>query len=161
MKTRVGQGYDVHRLVADRPLILAGVNIPHTLGLAGHSDADVAIHALCDALLGAAGLGDIGHHFPDTDSRYAEIDSRILLRDVMQKLRSQDWILGNADLTIIAQAPRLAAHIPLMRQKLAEDLQVDQELVNIKATTTEMLGFCGREEGIAALAVVQIQFTGS
>lgn len=160
MKTRVGQGYDVHRLVANRPLILAGVNIPHTLGLAGHSDADVAIHALCDALLGAAGLGDIGRHFPDTDSRYADIDSRILLRDVMQQLAAQGWILGNADLTIIAQAPRLAAHIPAMRERLAEDLQVDHEQVNIKATTTEMLGFCGREEGIAALAVVQIQFTG-
>ncbi|HBE92641.1 MAG TPA: 2-C-methyl-D-erythritol 2,4-cyclodiphosphate synthase [Gammaproteobacteria bacterium] len=157
MKIRVGQGYDVHRLVPDRPLILGGIEIPHTLGLAGHSDADVVIHSLCDALLGAAGLGDIGKHYPDSDSSYANIDSRILLRDVMQKLTGTGWALGNADITIIAQAPRLAGHIPAMRERIAEDLQSDVEQVNIKATTTEKLGFCGREEGIAAMACVLIQ----
>jgi 2-C-methyl-D-erythritol 2,4-cyclodiphosphate synthase len=157
MKIRVGQGYDVHQLVPDRPLMLGGVEIPHTLGLAGHSDADVLIHALCDALLGAAGLGDIGNHFPDTDSSYANIDSRILLRDVMQKLAGQGWAVGNADLTIVAQAPKLAAYIPAMRERLAEDMQTEVGQINIKATTTEKLGFCGREEGISALACVLIQ----
>ena len=154
---RVGQGYDVHRLTADRPLILGGVSIPHHLGLAGHSDADVAIHALCDALLGAAGLGDIGRHFPDTDDRFENIDSRLLLRDVTQQLSAEGWVLANADLTIIAQAPRLARHIPLMQERLSEDMGVDPGQLNIKATTTEKLGFCGREEGIAAMAVVLIQ----
>ena len=157
MKIRVGQGFDVHQLVPDRPLILGGVEIPHTLGLAGHSDADVLIHALCDALLGAAGLGDIGNHFPETDSSYANIDSRILLRDVMQKLVGHGWAVGNADLTIVAQAPRLTAHIPAMRERLAEDMQTEVGQINIKATTTEKLGFCGREEGISALACVLIQ----
>lgn len=157
MKIRVGQGYDVHRLVPDRPLILGGVTITHTLGLAGHSDADVVIHALCDALLGAGGLGDIGSHFPDSDSSYENIDSRILLRDVLQKLTDNGWTLGNADITIIAQAPKLAGHIPAMRERLAEDLHADPGQVSIKATTTETLGFCGREEGIAAMASVIIK----
>ncbi len=157
MTMRIGQGYDVHRLVEGRPLVLGGVEIPHTLGLAGHSDADVAIHALCDALLGAAGLGDIGRHFPDTDVQFENIDSRLLLRDVMRKLHREGWRLGNADLTIIAQAPRLAAHIPLMQERLAADMDIEPAQVNIKATTTEKLGFCGREEGIAAMAVVLLE----
>ena len=157
MTMRIGQGYDVHRLVEGRPLVLGGVEIPHTLGLAGHSDADVAIHALCDALLGAAGLGDIGRHFPDTDVQFENIDSRLLLRDVMRKLHREGWRLGNADLTIIAQAPRLAAHIPLMQERLAADMGIEPAQVNIKATTTEKLGFCGREEGIAAMAVVLLE----
>lgn len=157
MTMRIGQGYDVHRLVEDRPLVLGGVEIPHSMGLAGHSDADVVIHALCDALLGAAGLGDIGRHFPDTDVQFENIDSRLLLRDVMRKLHREGWQLGNADLTIIAQAPRLAAHIPLMQERLAADMDVESGQVNIKATTTEKLGFCGREEGIAAMAVVLLE----
>lgn len=157
MSMRIGQGYDVHRLVQDRPLVLGGVEIPHSMGLAGHSDADVVIHALCDALLGAAGLGDIGRHFPDTDVQFENIDSRILLRDVMRKLHREGWLLGNADLTIIAQAPRLATHIALMQERLAADMGVEAGQVNIKATTTEKLGFCGREEGIAAMAVVLLE----
>jgi len=154
---RVGQGYDVHRLVQDRPLILGGVEIPHNLGLAGHSDADVLIHALCDALLGAAALGDIGGHFPDTDRRYAGADSRVLLRDVIGMLTEAGWRLGNADITVIAQAPRLAPHIPSMCANLAGDMGVEKSRVSIKATTTERLGFCGRKEGIAAMAVVLIE----
>lgn len=154
---RVGQGYDVHSLVVDRPLILGGVHIEHEKGLAGHSDADVLIHSLCDALLGAAGRGDIGQHFPDTDSEYQGIDSRKLLRHVMTLLTAEGWSVVNADLTIIAQAPRLAAYLPRMQDILSDDLEINSDQLNIKATTTEKLGFCGREEGIAAMAVVLIE----
>jgi 2-C-methyl-D-erythritol 2,4-cyclodiphosphate synthase len=154
---RVGQGYDVHSLVVGRPLVLGGVHIEHEKGLAGHSDADVLIHSLCDALLGAAGRGDIGQHFPDTDSEYQGIDSRKLLRHVMSLLTAEDWSVVNADLTIIAQAPRLAAYLPRMQDILSDDLEINSDQLNIKATTTEKLGFCGREEGIAAMAVVLIE----
>ena len=154
---RVGQGYDVHQLVSGRKLILGGVTIPYQLGLAGHSDADVLIHALCDALLGAAAKGDIGQHFPDSDARYRDADSRQLLRHVMQLLVDDGWLVGNADLTIIAEAPKLAPFLPEMRNLLAADMRIDQQQLNIKATTTEKLGFCGRGEGIAAMAVVMLQ----
>lgn len=154
---RVGQGYDVHQLVEGRPLVLGGVTVDHNKGLAGHSDADVVVHSLCDALLGAAGKGDIGQHFPDTDSSYKNIDSRILLRKVMSLLQEDDWQLVNADLTIIAQAPKLAPHIPQMRSLLSNDMNIDETQLNIKATTTEELGYCGREEGIAALAIVLLE----
>jgi 2-C-methyl-D-erythritol 2,4-cyclodiphosphate synthase len=154
---RVGHGYDVHALVAERRLVLGGVEIPHSLGLAGHSDADVLIHAVCDALLGAAGQGDIGRHFPDSDPQYAGIDSRILLRKTGELLRQQGWRVSNLDATIIAQAPRLAPYIGSMCANLAADLQVDPLRVNVKATTTEKLGFIGREEGIAVESVVLIE----
>lgn len=154
---RIGQGYDVHQLVVDRPLVIGGVTIEHSKGLAGHSDADVLIHSLCDALLGAAGKGDIGQHFPDTDSSYQNIDSRILLRKVISLLLMDGWQVVNADLTVIAQKPKLAPHIPEMRRLLANDMNIDETRLNIKATTTETLGYCGREEGIAALAVVLIE----
>lgn len=150
----IGQGFDAHRFASGRPLILAGVEIPYDQGMAAHSDGDVAIHALCDALLGAAGLGDIGHHFPDTDRSYAGIDSRILLRRVMESLAERGLRVHNADVTIVAQRPKLAAHIPAMRAILAEDLGCDPRRVNVKATTTEQMGFTGRGEGIAALACV-------
>jgi 2-C-methyl-D-erythritol 2,4-cyclodiphosphate synthase len=150
----IGQGFDVHRFAPGRPLILCGVAIPHDQGLAAHSDGDVAIHALCDALLGAAGLGDIGHHFPDTDQAYAGIDSRILLRRVIGSLADQGLRVHNADLTLIAQRPKVAPHIAAMRAVLAGDLACALARVNVKATTTEQLGFTGRGEGIAALAVV-------
>ncbi len=153
---RTGQGYDVHKLVEDLPLVLGGVAIEYEKGLAGHSDADVLIHSLCDALIGAAGKGDIGQHFPDTDSSYHNIDSRVLLRNVVSMLEKDDWKIVNADLTIIAQAPKMAPHIPEMRRLLATDMKIDEKQLNIKATTTETLGFCGRGEGIAALAVVLI-----
>lgn len=149
---RVGQGFDVHPLVAGRDLVLGGVKIPHPKGLQGHSDADVLIHAICDACLGAAGLGDIGKHFPDSDARYKDIDSRVLLRRVREALK--DWEVVNVDATIIAQAPRLASRLPAMAQNIAADLNIPAASVNIKATTTERLGFAGREEGIAAQAVV-------
>ena len=154
---RIGQGYDVHQLVVDRPLVIGGVTIEHSKGLAGHSDADVLIHSLCDALLGAAGKGDIGQHFPDTDSSYQNIDSRILLRKVTSLLLMDGWQVVNADLTVIAQAPKLAQYIPEMRRLLANDMNIEETRLNIKATTTETLGYCGREEGIAALAVVLIE----
>ena len=150
----IGQGFDAHRFASGRPLILAGVEIPYDQGMAAHSDGDVAIHALSDALLGAAGLGDIGHHFPDTDRSYAGIDSRILLRRVMESLAERGLRVHNADVTIVAQRPKLAAHIPAMRAILAEDLGCDPRRVNVKATTTEQMGFTGRGEGIAALACV-------
>lgn len=150
----IGQGFDAHRFTAGRPLVLGGVTIPHDQGMAAHSDGDVVIHALCDALLGGAGLGDIGRHFPDTDASYAGIDSRILLRRVMADLAARGLRVHNADLTIIAQRPRLAAHIPAMREILASDLGCDPIRMNVKATTTEQMGFTGRGEGIAALAVV-------
>lgn len=157
MDIRVGHGFDVHAFATDRKLIIGGVDIPHERGLAGHSDADVLLHAICDALLGAAGLGDIGRHFPDSDARYKGIDSRLLLRHVIGLLTEQGWRVGNLDATIIAQRPRMAPHIPLMRANLAEDLGVAIERVNVKATTTERLGFTGREEGIAAEAVCLIR----
>ena len=151
---RIGHGYDAHRFGPGRPLVLGGVTIPHELGMLAHSDGDVVIHALCDALLGAAALGDIGRHFPDSSKDYENIDSRVLLRKVIALLRTEGWRVGNADLTVIAQRPRLAAHIPAMRAHLAADLQVDEGRLNIKATTTEGMGFTGRVEGIAAHAVV-------
>ena len=151
---RVGQGFDVHRLVVGRDLILGGVNIPHTHGLEAHSDGDVLIHALCDALLGAAGLGDIGKHFPDTDESFSGADSQVLLRSVVEKLKQAGMQLCNADCTIIAQSPKMAPYIQQMKENLAEDCEVDPALVSIKATTTEQLGFTGRKEGIAAQAVV-------
>jgi 2-C-methyl-D-erythritol 2,4-cyclodiphosphate synthase len=151
---RVGQGFDVHALVSGRKLILGGVPIPHLLGLAGHSDADVLLHAICDACLGAAGLGDIGHHFPDSDQQYKDIDSRILLRKVQTSIDETGWQVANVDATVIAQAPRLAPYLPAMQENIAQDLKIPVGQINIKATTTERLGFAGREEGIAASAVV-------
>ncbi len=151
---RVGHGYDVHALVAGRNLVLGGVTIPHPKGLAGHSDADALIHAVCDACLGAAGLGDIGRHFPDTDPQYKDIDSRILLRKVNQAVQAKGWRVENVDATIVAQAPTLAPYMVQMRQNLAADLGIPADSVNIKAGTTEKMGFAGREEGIAAHAVV-------
>lgn len=157
MKIRVGFGYDVHALVPDRELWMGGIRIEHTLGLLGHSDADVLIHAICDALLGAANMRDIGYHFPDTAGEYKNIDSKILLRDTMKLLREAGYELGNIDATIAAERPKLNPHIPAMKQTLAEVMQVDEEDISIKATTTEKLGFTGRQEGIAAYATVLIQ----
>ena len=156
MQFRVGTGFDVHALVENRPLILAGVQIPYEKGLLGHSDADVALHALMDALLGAAGKGDIGKYFPDTDSKYEGADSRRLLRIVVEMLQEDGWQINNADVTIIAQKPKLAPFIAAMRTLVAQDLGILEEAVNIKATTTEKLGFTGRGEGIAAEAVASI-----
>ena len=156
MQFRVGTGFDVHALVEKRPLILAGVQIPYEKGLLGHSDADVALHALMDALLGAAGMGDIGKHFPDTDVKYEGADSRRLLRIVVEMLRTDGWQVNNADVTIIAQRPKLAPYIATMRELVAKDLGIMEDAVNIKATTTEKLGFTGRGEGIAAEAVASI-----
>jgi 2-C-methyl-D-erythritol 2,4-cyclodiphosphate synthase len=153
---RIGHGFDVHAFAENRKLILGGVDIPHGLGLAGHSDADVLLHAICDALLGAAGLGDIGRHFPDSDAAFAGIDSRILLRRVAEQLKSRGWRVGNVDATLIAQAPKMAPHIARMTAHIADDLGVAIEHVNVKATTTEKLGFTGRGEGIAAEAVCLI-----
>ena len=156
---RIGQGFDVHRLVAGRKLVIGGVEIPHDKGLLGHSDADVLLHAVCDALLGAAALGDIGKHFPDTDARYKGIDSRELLRHVGELIRSRGYEVANVDATIVAQAPRMAPHIPRMVANIAQDLQIGDAEVNVKATTTEELGFTGRGEGIAAQAVCLIRRT--
>lgn len=153
---RVGQGFDVHAFETGRKLIIGGVDIPHEQGLAGHSDADVLIHAICDALLGAASLGDIGRHFPDSDPRFKGIDSRELLRDVIGRLTGMGWRVMNVDATIIAQAPKMAPHIPAMAGNIAEDLRIGGGGVNVKATTTEHLGFTGRKEGIAAQAVCLI-----
>ncbi len=153
---RIGQGFDVHALVEGRPLIIGGVTIPFERGLAGHSDADVLLHALCDALIGAAGLGDIGKHFPDTDPRYKGADSRVLLRAVVQLLQARNLAAVNVDATIIAQAPKMAPHIPAMRANIAADLGVTVDDVNIKAKTAERLGFVGRGEGIVAEAVALI-----
>lgn len=152
MRIHTGLGYDVHRLVEGRELWLCGVRLEHTHGLLGHSDADVAIHALCDALLGAAALGDIGHLFPDHDPQYKGIDSKILLREVVRRIGSEGWTVQNADVTIIAQAPKIAPHIPQMRETLAAILGIPTADVSVKATTTERLGFEGRKEGISALA---------
>jgi len=151
---RIGQGFDVHQLVEGRRLIIGGVEIPYDKGLLGHSDADVLLHAISDALLGAAALGDIGKHFADSDVKFKNIDSRILLREVLHLVREQGYRVGNVDATIIAQAPKMAPHIPQMVTHIAADLRVEKNAVNVKATTTEQLGFSGRGEGIAAQAVV-------
>ena len=151
---RVGQGFDVHQLVEGRKLVIGGVEIPHDKGLLGHSDADVLLHAICDALLGAAALGDIGRHFSDSDAQYKDVDSRVLLREVARLVANEGFHIGNVDATIIAQAPKMAPHIEQMVQNIAADLGVTMHAVNVKATTTEKLGFTGRGEGIAAQAVV-------
>ena len=153
---RIGQGLDVHAFATGRKLKIGGVEIPHHKGLAGHSDADVLLHAICDALLGAAGLGDIGHHYPDTDPAFSEIDSRKLLRDVAQKLAGVKLKAVNVDATIVAEAPRMAPHVKRMAGNIAADLGIEASAVNVKATTTERLGFIGRGEGIAAIAVVLV-----
>jgi 2-C-methyl-D-erythritol 2,4-cyclodiphosphate synthase len=153
---RVGHGFDVHAFAANRKLIIGGVDIAFEQGLAGHSDADVLLHSICDALLGAAGLGDIGRHFPDTDAAFSGIDSRILLRRVAEQLQQRGWRVGNVDATIIAQAPKMAPHIARMTAHIADDLGIALDRVNVKATTTEKLGFTGRGEGIAAEAVCLI-----
>lgn len=154
---RIGQGFDVHALVAGRRCIIGGVDIPHDQGLDGHSDADVLLHAICDALLGAAALGDIGKHFPNTDARYKGIDSRELLRHVAALLRSKGYVPANIDATVIAEAPKLAPHIAIMCANIASDCGIGLDAVNVKATTSERLGFTGRGEGIAAEAVCLIQ----
>ena len=151
---RIGNGFDVHALVAGRRLVLGGVSVPFDRGLTGHSDADVLLHAICDAILGAIGEGDIGRHFPDTDAAYKDADSRVLLRQVWQRASGAGYVLGNVDVTLIAQAPRLAPYIPQMVANIASDLAATAAQVNVKATTTERLGFAGRGEGIAAIATV-------
>lgn len=151
---RIGQGFDVHALVADRPLIIGGVHIPHDKGLQGHSDADVLLHALTDALFGAAGLGDIGRHFPDTDPAYRGADSRVLLRDAMEKVRAAGWQVVNVDATVHAQAPKIGPHTAAMMQNIASDLNIVIQQINIKAKTNEGLGHLGRQEGIAANVVL-------
>jgi 2-C-methyl-D-erythritol 2,4-cyclodiphosphate synthase len=150
---RVGQGFDVHALIEGRPLIIGGVTIPHTHGLAGHSDADVLLHAVTDAVLGAAGLGDIGRHFPDTDPAYKGADSRVLLRAAMDKVRQAGWRVVNVDATVHAQAPKIGPHAQAMVANIAQDLDIDTQMVNIKAKTNEGLGHLGRKEGIAANVV--------
>lgn len=154
MNIRVGQGYDVHQLVTGRPLILGGVTIDHDKGLLGHSDADALLHAITDALLGAAALGDIGHHFPDTAAQFKDADSRVLLRAAYQSVQDLGWQVVNVDTTIIAQQPKLKPHLLGMRQNIAFDLGIDVSAVNIKGKTNEKLGYLGREEGIEAQAVV-------
>jgi 2-C-methyl-D-erythritol 2,4-cyclodiphosphate synthase len=154
---RIGQGFDVHQLVHGRPLIIGGVLIPYEKGLLGHSDADVLLHAVADACLGAIGAGDIGKHFPDTDNRYKDADSALLLKHVWELVKQQGYALGNVDCTIIAQKPKMAPYIEQMKEKIAELLEGEPSQVNVKATTTEKLGFTGREEGIAAQAVVLLQ----
>lgn len=157
MTIKVGQGFDVHAFGEGDHVTLGGVRIAHSQGLIAHSDGDVLIHALCDALLGAVGLGDIGQHFPDTDSKFADIDSRELLRHVVALARREGYRVGNADTTVIAQTPKLWPFVPTMRGNLADDLGVSLESINVKATTTERLGFTGREEGVAAQAVVLLE----
>lgn len=154
MSLRIGHGYDVHAFGPGDKIVIGGVVIPHHYGLVAHSDGDVLLHALCDALLGAAALGDIGKHFPDTDMQYRNADSRSLLRMVYAKVRQLGWEIANADMTIVAQAPRMANYIPRMVEAIAADLQSELNQINVKATTTERLGFAGREEGIACYAVV-------
>ncbi len=150
---RIGQGFDVHQLVAGRQLMIGGVDIPYPKGLLGHSDADVLLHAICDALLGAAGLGDIGQHFSDSDAKFKDVDSRILLREVARMVAKQNWRIANIDATIIAQAPKMAPHTAQMVANISADLGIAASLINVKATTTEQLGFTGRGEGIAAQAI--------
>ena len=154
---RIGHGYDAHRLTEGRPLVLGGVTIPHDRGLEAHSDGDAVIHALCDALLGASALGDIGTHFPDSNPDLKNIDSRIILRKVVDLLKDKGYRIGNADITILAQAPKLSPYIPVMRGKLAEDMSIPIEDVNIKATTTEGMGFVGHQEGIVVYAVTVLK----
>lgn len=154
---RIGQGFDVHAFADGRKLMMGGVEIPHARGLLGHSDADVLLHAICDALLGAAGLGDIGQHYPDSSPQYADIDSRMLLRSTAAKLKELKFKIVNVDATIIAEAPRMAPHVPRMIGNIAADLGVEPAAINIKATTTEGLGFVGRDEGIAAMAIALIE----
>ena len=154
---RIGHGYDVHRLVEGRKLIIGGVEIPHTVGLLGHSDADVLLHAVMDALLGAAGLRDIGYHFPDTDMRYKSADSRMLLRCVKEKLDAAGYRVSNVDVTMIAQAPKLKPYIPQMMENIAQDLQIDISRVNVKATTEERLGFTGSGDGMSCHAVCLLE----
>lgn len=157
MKIRVGFGFDVHRLVEGRELWLGGIRLEHEKGLLGHSDADVLIHAICDALLGAAHMRDIGYHFPDTADEFENVDSKILLKKTVQLIAEKGYTVGNVDATVCAERPKLKAHIPVMQQTLARVMGIDEEDVSIKATTTERLGFTGREEGISAYAVVLIQ----
>tara|TARA_B100001093_G_C26801555_1_gene1003650 strand:- start:103 stop:582 length:480 start_codon:yes stop_codon:yes gene_type:complete len=159
MNIRVGFGYDVHRLDVGEEFWLGGILIPHSKGASGYSDADVLIHSICDAVLGAANLRDIGFHFPDTDSKYKDIDSKILLKDVMNLLRKQDFELGNIDATIVLQSPKVNSYIPEMKNVLAEVMSVTPSQISLKATTTEKLSFIGREEGVSAYAVVIIQKT--
>ena len=154
---RIGQGYDAHKFKEGDHIVIGGVSIPYEKGMAAHSDGDVALHALCDALLGAAALGDIGKHFPDTDNAFKGIDSRILLRDVVAKLKSLGFGIVDVDVTIIAQAPKMAPHIPLMREYIAADLGIALDCVNVKATTTEKMGFEGRGEGISSMAVAFLE----
>ncbi|MFM7016989.1 MAG: 2-C-methyl-D-erythritol 2,4-cyclodiphosphate synthase [Bacteroidota bacterium] len=159
MKIKVGFGFDVHQLQEGRKLILGGIDIPHEKGALGHSDADVVIHALCDALLGAAGLKDIGYYFPDTDASFKNIDSKILLSRVMELIEERNYSVGNADISLVLEKPKIKPHIDLMKEQLAPILKVDTEDISIKATTNEKLGYVGREEGVAAYAVVLIQKT--
>ncbi|MUK60419.1 2-C-methyl-D-erythritol 2,4-cyclodiphosphate synthase [Aliivibrio fischeri] len=151
---RIGHGFDVHKFGGEGPVIIGGVSVPYEQGLIAHSDGDVALHALCDALLGAIAEGDIGRHFPDTDDKWKGADSRALLRDVYRRVKEKGFVLGNADVTIIAQAPKMAPHIQAMCNAIAEDLESELDNVNVKATTSERLGFTGRKEGIACEAVV-------
>lgn len=157
MKLRTGIGYDVHKLQEGLPLWLGGINVPHSKGLLGHSDADVLIHAICDALLGAAAMGDIGKHFPDNDPAYKGIDSKILLRECCRLLEEDGYVIENIDAILIMQKPKVASYIPLMREKLSEVMNIPVEDISVKATTTEHLGFEGREEGISAMATVLIR----
>lgn len=157
MKIRIGQGYDVHQLASGRPFVLGGVKIELPVGMVAHSDGDVLLHSICDALLGAAGLRDIGYHFPDNSDEFKNIDSRILLRKTRELLVSKGWEIGNIDATICLQRPKLLPHIPQMCTNIADDLQINIEDVSVKATTTERLGFVGREEGVAVFAVALIQ----
>ena len=157
MNIRIGNGFDVHQLAPGLPLFLGGIRIEHTHGCVAHSDGDVLIHALCDALLGALALGDIGRHFPDTDDAYKGIDSKILLSQCMEMVKERGWSVVNADCTIAMQKPRLAPYIVKMRECLAQLLGIEQDCVSVKATTTEHLGFCGREEGVAVMASVLIE----
>ena len=156
MITRVGFGFDVHEFEVGRRLILGGVDVPHTAGLKGHSDADVVIHAVVDALLGAAGLGDIGRHFPESDPQFKDINSRKLLRHIAGLLEEQGWNISNIDITVVAQVPKIQPHSAMMQKNIAEDLKISKGLVNIKSTTTESLGFIGRKEGIAAWAITAL-----
>ena len=158
---RIGHGYDVHRLGSGHKLIIGGVDIPHSMGLIGHSDADVLVHAICDAILGAVAAGDIGRHFPDNDPQFAGIDSLILLERVVDTAAQRGWCIGNIDTTIVAQRPKLAPYLARMVDNIAATCHIDAAQINIKATTTEQLGFCGREEGIAAHAVVLMRAAGS
>jgi len=157
---RIGHGYDAHQFAEGHRLVIGGVEIPHHKGLAAHSDGDVLLHAVCDALLGAAGLGDIGKHFPDSDQAYENIDSRVLLRHVVDLLMQRKFSVANIDATVVAQAPKLAAHIDKMRHNISDDVGVKPDRINVKATTTEGMGFTGRSEGIAAHAVVLLQESG-